>query len=169
MKEVWKPIENYEGLYEVSNTGKIKTFYGRNGAKFLKPLINKTHGYSTVCLYKNKKLKNVRLHKLVASAFILNPEEYYDINHKDGNKTNNHVDNLEWCNRSHNMKHCFALGKHSKKKLTNYAVSRIRDRRGENPKLLASIYGVTPTYIRELWRGAKRREQFDKLYEELNK
>jgi len=101
-KEVWKDIKNYEGLYEVSNFGNVRSLkYGK--IKYLKPAKNKG-GYYFVILCKNGKTKNFRIHRLVANAFIENPNNYPQINHKDEDKTNNKASNLEWCNNQYNKR-----------------------------------------------------------------
>lgn len=107
MEEIWKDIAGYEGLYQVSNTGKVRSFIRKSELQspwhLIKPHI--TRGYAFIALYTNKvkRSKNFLLHRLVAQAFIPNPNNYPEINHKDENKLNNAVDNLEWCTRSYNM------------------------------------------------------------------
>ena len=117
MQEIWKDIEGYEGLYQVSNLGKIKSIqylnrvnnksYPRN--KILKIIINEK-GYLKVDLYKLKKKKRFRIHRLVAQAFIPNPNNFPEINHINGNKQDNSINNLEWCTHSYNMKEAYKLG-----------------------------------------------------------
>lgn len=117
MQEIWKDVKEYEGLYQVSNYGRVKSIsyfnhankksYPRN--KILKPLKNEK-GYLRIDLAKNGKSKKVRIHRLVAQTFISNPNNYQEVNHIDGNKQNNRVDNLEWCTHSYNMKHAVKLG-----------------------------------------------------------
>ena len=97
--EIWKDIEGYEGLYMVSNFGRIKSLH-RNG-KIMR-LYNSTYGYLRVHLSKNKEGKHYFVHRLVAKAFIPNDNNFPIINHKDENKKNNSVDNLEWCNYQYN-------------------------------------------------------------------
>lgn len=97
MKEVWKPVKGYEGLYEVSNLGRVKSSKG----KILKNVVN-GHGYEHVNLYNNGTIKTVYVHRLVANAFIQNPNGYKDVNHKDECKTNNCVNNLEFCTVKYN-------------------------------------------------------------------
>ena len=96
MEEIWKDVVGYEGLYEVSNLGRV-----RRDGKILKPTKIK-NGYLYVGLHKNGIQKTVRVHRLVASAFIPNPQNLPCVNHKDEDKTNNAVDNLEWCTSQYN-------------------------------------------------------------------
>lgn len=104
--EIWKDIKGYEGLYQVSNLGNIKSLFRYK--KILKPTKN-TLGYLKVSLYKDKKIKVMSVHRLVAEAFLENTNNFTDINHKDGNKTNNKVENLEWCTRQQNILHRFRV------------------------------------------------------------
>ena len=103
MEEVWKDIEEYEGLYQVSNLGRVKSLNYNNTKKekIIKTLNNR--GYLKVILCKNNECKNFLIHRLVANAFIENPNNYNEINHIDECKTNNIVNNLEWCNRKYNI------------------------------------------------------------------
>lgn len=97
---VWKPIVDYEGLYEVSNTGQIRSLFRYK--KTLKYNVTK-RGYCTVELFKNKLSKRLLVHRLVAEAFIPNPDNLPQVNHIDENPQNNSVDNLEWCTAKYNM------------------------------------------------------------------
>ena len=128
MQEIWKDIENYEGLYQVSNYGNIRSLnaiINCKGAKgienhirkgrILKPSIN-TKGYYYVNLSKNGKVKNLRVHRLVANAFLKNEYNLPIINHIDGNKLNNNILNLEFCNYSHNLKEAYRIGLRKKQK-----------------------------------------------------
>lgn len=99
MQETWKDIKDYENLYQVSNLGKIRSI-GYNKEKILKTF--KDRKYLSVNLYKNKKHKKHRVHRLVAQAFVLNPNNYPIINHIDENKHNNNANNLEWCDIKYN-------------------------------------------------------------------
>lgn len=104
MKEIWKPIKNYEGLYEVSNLGRIKSLPRRgtgNQEKILKPKTTK-FGYYEIVLIRHYNRKSCKVHRLVAETFIPNPQNKPYINHKDFNGLNNHVDNLEWCTPKEN-------------------------------------------------------------------
>lgn len=98
MEEIWKDVVGFEGLYLVSNFGNVFSKY-KNG--LLKFRDNK--GYYNVVLCKNGKRHDKIVHRLVAEAFIPNPNGFKEINHKDENKVNNHVDNLEWCDSKYNL------------------------------------------------------------------
>lgn len=103
MTEEWRDIKGYEGLYQVSNKGRIKSLksWGGNNERIMKPR-NQGTGYYMVGLSKNKQYKQFLIHRLVAMAFIPNSNNYDFVNHKDENKTNNVVENLEWCTKSYN-------------------------------------------------------------------
>lgn len=109
----WKDIVGYENEYQINQFGEIRTL--KNSPKLkkydvLKPQISKRNGYVYQMLYKNGKEKLLRVHRLVAMAFLPNPNNLPQVNHKDGNKQNNSVDNLEWCEQSDNMKHAYKNG-----------------------------------------------------------
>lgn len=120
LKEVWKDIKEYEGYYEVSNLGNVrsKERYVKTGgggkrlisSKIKNPFLNK-RGYLRVQLFKNNRKKNFRVHRLVAQAFIENPENKLEINHKNLNKKDNIVSNLEWVTGEENRLHYDALNK----------------------------------------------------------
>lgn len=101
--EQWRPIKGYEGLYEVSSLGRVKSLnYNHTGAeKIMKPGKDK-HGYLLVQLCKDGKIKGLLVHRLVAAAFIPNPNNYPYINHKDETPLNNCIKNLEWCTAKYN-------------------------------------------------------------------
>lgn len=106
MKEVWKDIPNYEGLYQVSNLGRIKSFrkctkHRWQNEYILKPS-KSNNGYLQVTLYDNTVRHKFLVHRLVAEAFIQNPQELPHVNHKDENRYNNSVNNLEWCTAEYN-------------------------------------------------------------------
>ena len=105
-KEIWKDIPGYEGLYQASILGRIRRLNYRNTGKYkiLKPSI-KTTGYLQVGLYKNQHCKLYLVHRLIAKTFIPNPDNKLYINHIDENRTNNKVDNLEWCTMTENNNH----------------------------------------------------------------
>lgn len=105
-KEIWKPIKGYEGLYEVSNFGNVKSLpkYNKKAPVILRPTVSKRDGRMTVMLSRNPKdHKRLYVHRLVAMTFVKNPNGYKEVNHKDENPQNNNADNLEWCTRKYNM------------------------------------------------------------------
>lgn len=120
MKEVWKDIKNYEGLYQISNFGRIKSLSkprknGKNSGYYTKEKILKQniqiekYGYKRykITLTKNNIKKCYKVHRLVAEAFIPNPLNKPQINHIDGNPLNNNVNNLEWCTARENIIHSY--------------------------------------------------------------
>ena len=111
MEEVWRDIKGFEGLYQVSNSGKVKSlnFHRENRECELKSKVTKD-GYYETALSKNGKYKYIRTHRLVAMAFCENPNNKNEVNHIDGNKLNNRADNLEWVTSSENQKHAYKLG-----------------------------------------------------------
>ena len=111
-EEIWKDIEGYEGKYQVSNMGRVKSLYIRfkeTGGKIIKPRISKD-GYPVINLFHKGTEKHKILHRLIAQAFIPNPENKKQVNHKDGVKTNNTLENLEWVTNQENMDHAYRTG-----------------------------------------------------------
>lgn len=115
--EIWKDVKGYEGLYKISNYGRVKSIKrkvkNKNGfrivdEKILKPIIN-NKGYYIYGLSKQGKINILLLHRLIGEHFIENKNNYPCINHIDGNKLNNKISNLEWCTYEHNIKEAFRL------------------------------------------------------------
>lgn len=104
MEEIWRDIEGFEGLYQVSSYGRIKSLnYNKTKQeRILKNFLNKK-GYLQVNLHKDGKIKKFSVHRLVATAFLENPNNLPQVNHKDENKSNNCVSNLEWCDCQYNI------------------------------------------------------------------
>ena len=109
--EIWKPVVGYEGLYEVSNYGRIRSVdrvvfqQGRNQlyrGRIMATFINNS-GYEAIRLSKGNKKKGMLIHRIVAEAFLPNPNSHPYVNHKDETKTNNSADNLEWCSLEYNV------------------------------------------------------------------
>ena len=131
MSETWKDIVGYEGLYQVSTLGRVKSL--TTGC--IRKTYFDTNGYQLVTLNKNGQKTRKRIHRIVAETFIDGFNVKLDVNHKDGNKSNNCVENLEWCTRSQNVTHAFRNGlnhaasgeKNGKSKLTEPEVLQIRE------------------------------------------
>ena len=139
MKEIWKDIPEYEGLYQVSNLGNVRSLnYNRTGEiKLLKQ--GNVNGYKVVILYKDGKKKNYLVHRLVAIAFLPNPNNLPIINHKDENPSNNNVNNLEWCTQAYNTNY----GEGIKRRVQ----SRLLSGEGRHPIIvLDELSGIETTY-----------------------
>lgn len=142
--EVWKNIAGANESYQISNLGRVKSVQrvATNGRpvneRILKTRINK-RGYEYVCIQIAEKRKTIKIHREVAKAFIGNPHCYKEVNHKDENKLNNRVDNLEWCDRKYNA---------------NYgtAIVRAAKARSENHVLAINQYDTNGNFIKS-WRS----------------
>lgn len=124
MQEIWKDIPGFEGHYQASNLGKLRSldrshfFTTRHKTKGfrkikgreIRPKFCAANGYWMISLSKGGKIYYNTLHKVVALTFLIKPEGKYEINHKDGVKINNHIENLEWVTSSENRKHAFKMG-----------------------------------------------------------
>ena len=148
-----KEINGYKNLYWIDENGIIINRHGRK----LKTHLN-THGYPVVGLSKNNSKKIFSIHRLIAEAFIPNPENKPHINHKDGIKTNHNINNLEWCTPSENMLHAFKIGlknhkgenNNANRKLSNLQVQEIRDKyitKKYSQTKLAREYSITQAQI----------------------
>ena len=131
MNEIWKDIAGYEGYYQISDKGRIKSLERRvndNGgmfllkSKILKPVMN-DQGYLRIGLRKDGKRKHKRVSRLVAEAFIPNPENKPQINHKNGDRTDNNVSNLEWVSVSDNIKHSYRVLKRKRSMLGKIGIN----------------------------------------------
>lgn len=160
-EEVWKDIPRFEGCYQVSNYGRIKSLARFDySTRFLKERIKRPcydkDGYLIIslgCAKKNIKPKTYKIHQLVAKAFIPNPNDLPEINHIDEDKTNNRADNLEWCTTKYNLTYghrldCARGERNSKHKLTEKQVLEIRRiyKKGDleyGQNALAKKYGVS--------------------------
>lgn len=157
--EQWKDIPEFEGIYQISNLGRVKGLSrfvnSKDGGKrpLKEQIINFTSykGYDFVNLWKNQKSKRFSVHRLVALAFIPNPENKPQVNHKNGIKTDNRLENLEWVTLSENMIHAYKEKllvrkgeKHSQNKLTEKDVFEIRKmiNEGFNQSQIAQKFGV---------------------------
>lgn len=161
MEELWKDIVGYEGLYQVSNFGRVKSLRYN---KIMSPGKN-PDGYLFINLHKDKTRKYCAVHRLVSSAFIDKPYNLSEVNHKDSDKTNNNVNNLEWVTRAENMAH-YTLSERFKEvnaensgegnqnaKLSLFEVNLIRKLRNEyniKVKTLALLFSVSISQIERI-------------------
>lgn len=145
-QEIWKDIPNYEGFYQASNLGRIRSVdrYVYHGTRkrfwkgqIIKPKID--HDYYSVCLSKHGKIRYYRVHRLVAFAFIVNPQNKPYINHIDGNKRNNRVENLEWCTASENNIHAMKTGLIDIEKAVETARKNFKDSWGQNKRKIVQL------------------------------
>lgn len=126
-KEIWKDIGGYEGMYQVSSFGRVKSLErkSQNTKRHIKEHFIKqfddTNGYLRFSMFKNKKKVTLSIHRIVAETFIPNPNNYPCVNHKDGNKQNNCIENLEWCTYKYNTEHAWKTGL-AKPKYNGYGV-----------------------------------------------
>lgn len=171
MIEEWRDIEGFGGFYQVSNMGRVRSrgngYAGRKPDKwYLRSLSANHDGYLKVYLNAGGKTATRGVHTLVAKAFIPNPDNFNTVNHKDGDKTNNNVDNLEWADRSQQMIHAYKLGlKKAKRGSSNYAakltdenVRYIRGHYVRNSKEFGTValgrkFGVSSRVIGLITRG----------------
>ena len=168
MQETWLDIKGYEGLYQVNNFGQVKSLdkpmfvYGihhdpiatiRKG-KILSPRLS-DDGYEKVSLTKNKKAKNYFVHRLVALAFLPNPNHYEEVNHIDGNKRNNNVLNLEWCSHLQNMQHCYANS------LRKHHVAPMLGRTYDKSPLAKKVYQYDKNYnLIKIWKSVREASEY---------
>ena len=113
--EEWKDIKGYEGIYQISNKGRVKTLGNNRRKEKIREGIADNTGYKRISLCKNGKEKKYSIHRLVAQAFLPNPDNLPVVNHKDENKLNNNVENLEWCTQKYNVNYSSSNGRPAKK------------------------------------------------------
>lgn len=175
MNEIWKDIKGYEGIYQVSTFGRVKSLARtipvktrwnsycdrKLSEKILKPVDN-GHGYLFVTLVIDGDVTQKYIHRLVAETFIQNPNDLSEVNHKDGDKGNNNVDNLEWVTPSYNMKHSYDIGLHKPltRPLNNCKLSsemvneiRLRNQNGESQAKLSRELNIPPSTIQAVCSG----------------
>jgi hypothetical protein len=166
--EIWLPILGYEGFYKVSSLGRIRSLSPRNSntiyddnSLFIRKQTIEKNGYHRVQLVKKGDAKIYLVHRLVAMAFIQNPENKRCVNHIDCDRSNNMASNLEWCTYQENENHKSKLGRqasgqrHGMSKLTDRDIRYIRENyiKGENCKILAKMFCVEKSRITKIVSG----------------
>ena len=157
-KEIWKDVPEYEGLYRVSNLGRVKSlWFGKE--RILKPRDN-GWGYMQVGLYKEGYVKKLKVHRLMMLTFV--GSSNLQVNHINGLKTDNRLENLEYCTASQNQIHAYKNGlkkvlkgeKNGQSKLTKACVERIKyGHQGMMQKEVARIYGITQSQVSRIRSG----------------
>lgn len=153
MEEIWNNIEGWPD-YQISNLGRVKSLKF-NQERILKPSINK-RGYKRVVLCNNKKQKTFQVHKLVAMAFIPNPDNLPEINHKNENPQDNRVENIEWCDRFYNINYGTRkdrIAKAKSKKVAQYTLDGMLVRVWESATQIMMETGIDKTCISACARG----------------
>lgn len=166
MKEKWAEVTGYNGRYKVSTHGQVVSFaFGRTrilkGAK-----VNRTNAIHVRLCMKGDE-KDFSVHRLVATAFIPNPENKPQVNHIDGDRTNNRLENLEWCTGSENVRHAFRTGlskprygeSNNKTKLKDYQILEIREKYSSgkySQRGLAREYGITQCQVHNIVTNKQR-------------
>lgn len=130
MEEIWKDIKGYEGLYQVSNLGRVKSLF--RYSKILKNKIG-NNGYCTVCLYGNKKPCFKLVHRLVAEAFIPNPDGKPCVDHINTVRDDNRVENLRWCTTRENCNNPISLEKMSKNTILRKCIKKGKEHPNASP------------------------------------
>lgn len=145
--EVWKDISGYEGHYQVSNCGRIKSLkYGKE--TIMSEKLN-SMGYVDIIFTKSNEQKSIRVHRIVAEAFLDNSQGYPVINHIDGDKKNNHIDNLEWCTYSHNNKQAYLQGQNKTKPIIQLTLDGVFIKEWNSMKEASEAVGAHSSNIRK--------------------
>lgn len=175
--EIWKPIKDYEGLYEVSNLGRVRSLdrvvIRKNGiaqktkGRIIRSAYNSKTRYWHVGLWKNNYRQAITIHRLVAQAFCQNdnPDLYTCVNHIDGDRSNNKVNNLEWCSESQNLKHSYdklsrpiskrrvwkrrlnLINKHTNEVIYCESIHDAQRKSGISPSQIRRIGGINPSDV----------------------
>jgi hypothetical protein len=162
VEEIWKDAVGYEGFYQISSIGRLKSIPRKRVLKerFIKTFPDK-NGYMKTVIHRGSVAKiNVILHRMVATAFIPNPDGLDQVNHKNGIKSDNRVENLEWCSGEYNQKHARDMGLHSCAKLNECDVLEIRKMlsMGKSHRYVSLLYNISTQQVSKIslrlrWRN----------------
>lgn len=163
--EYFKPVVGYEGLYEVSNLGRVKSLYlkGKRRDKIMSPQANIRYTYLQITLRKDGVRKKFPVHRLVAKAFIPPIPDKPFVNHIDCNKQNNNVENLEWCNNQENIQYSFSHGNRKVTKIRNVKTGHIF----KGYEKAGQSVGVSGVAVREAIKrkGTTKGHKFERIEE----
>lgn len=177
MKEIWKDIKGYEGLYQISNCGNVRSLKKWCGNRYKEKWVNDVkqltptdngRGYLIISLAKNRKRKNFYIHRLVAQAFIPNPENKPQVNHKDYNKYNNKFENLEYCTQKENVAYSIIHMKHSRKRINKLNEQYIRKKYNKYELTLKKKYIGTFNTLDEAIKIRNKLIKGDDYYDSFN-
>lgn len=155
MPEIWREAVGYENLYRISNLGNLQDILT---GKIRKSSLN-SRGYPQLHLWRNGKKRNHTIHSLVMASFVGDRPTMMDINHRNGNKTDNRIENLEYVTRSQNIKHAFSIGliskqgeKNPRAKLTDALIFSIRQLRkeGMTGRMLSRKFGISDGHVSDI-------------------
>ena len=150
MTEIWRDIEGYEGLYQVSNKGRVKSLY--KGSERILKLHDDGRGYLKAHLTKENTSKHIRVHRLVAQTFIPNLYNKPQVNHLDENKKNNCVDNLEWTTAKENSNYG-SRNERLSRKILQYSKSGDFIREWKSAAEVERVLGIDPSHIKDCCKG----------------
>lgn len=168
MREIWKDVKGYEKLYQISNMGRVRSmnYRRKNVIGILNPGRDKD-GYLQVNLSKKGKTRMSKIHRLVAEAFILKEKNKNQVNHKDGNKENNHIENLEWCTNSENLVHSHYVLKNTHGKKARHVLCIETNKAFLTISEAARATGARQPHISQCLKG-KRHQSGGYHWRELN-
>ena len=162
-EEIWVDVKDFEGLYQVSNLGRIKSLcktverrgYGKLTfpEKILAPHVDKV-GYPRMMFYRKGSIVRQSIHRVVAMSFIPNPEGKPQVNHINSIRTDNRVENLEWCTALENMRHCFKNNRHPAIKGENVVTAKLNDESVRYIRMKVNE-GVTKTELAEKFKVSR--------------
>ena len=149
-KEIWKDIIGYEGLYQISNFGQLKSLSRKSNGEFgkIRKPENNGRGYLSISLSKNSKSKHFYIHRLVAKAFISNPQDKPEVNHKQGIKFDNIAIGLEWVTKKENIEHAVKIGlyKIGNREGENNNNAKLTDVKAKKIYYYSQLHSVKETY-----------------------